>query len=653
MAHAHPADDRCADPSGPPFSDLLADPFADPYSDLAGALLAAGVRRGAFVSIAVAVTGDAGSGAAGGGDVGGGDVVAVAQADRCWSVRAEPGDHGAVARIVTLIEDELRPRWVWWTNSTAATLLSAGVRVATCWDVAAVHRLQFGGWRAEPARVWALLHSLSDDALPVMGQLGLLDAPADEGDDADDPVRPDGHLRPEFTSGGWASSPIRLERWAATALRACEIQRALLRRPPARSGATADAPATLPDTQTRRTARSDATAETTARSESAAEILCVELAAEGLPIDLGRAEAIIAASVGPRPRNDGDASAARARRDSLVLAHAFAGHSVDLRNPAHVKAMLANAGIDVPDTRKWRLAPYRDAHPLVDALLTWRKAERIATTYGYSWLDEHVGTDGRLRGAWTGSDGAAGRMTAQAGLHNLPAEMRDAVAAEPGHVFVHADLGQIEPRVLAAVSGDRALAEATASDDLYAPVAQRLGVERPVAKIAVLAAMYGQTSGAAGQALRGMESAYPVAMQFLRNADREGQAGRHVRTYGGRLVRMSSGDSVPAGDTPIADRSAAAARGRYARNAVIQGAAAELFKAWAALVRSRVAPLDGRIVLCLHDELLLHAPTEHGETVARLLESSLPEAAQRWMPGSQVRYVAVASVIDRWSQAKG
>ena len=61
-----------------------------------------------------------------------------------------------------------------------------------------------------------------------------------------------------------------------------------------------------------------------------------------------------------------------------------------------------------------------------------------------------------------------------------------------------ADLGQVEPRVLAAVSRDEAFAAATREDDLYAPVAQRLGVERSVAKIAVLAAMYGQRSGAAG-----------------------------------------------------------------------------------------------------------------------------------------------------------
>ncbi len=69
-------------------------------------------------------------------------------------------------------------------------------------------------------------------------------------------------------------------------------------------------------------------------------------------------------------------------------------------------------------------------------------------------------------------------------------------------MFVRADLGQIEPRVLAAVSGDQALTVATRADDLYAPVAAQLGVRGPVAKVAVLGAMYGQTTGHGAQALR-------------------------------------------------------------------------------------------------------------------------------------------------------
>ena len=302
-----------------------------------------------------------------------------------------------------------------------------------------------------------------------------------------------------------------------------------------------------------------------------------------------------------------------------MLRHAPAGVLADLRSNVQVRTLLAAAGIDVRDTRAWRLEEFKDKSPLVAALLDWRKAERIATTYGYAWLDESLGPDGRLRGTWTGCDGAAGRMTASSGLHNMPAVLRRAVIAEPGHLFVRADLGQIEPRVLAAVSGDAALAAATAADDMYLPVAAQLGVDRPTAKVAMIAAMYGQTTGHGGNAGRRMRSAYPVAMGYLDAADRSAQAGQDLRTYGGRLIRMSGG----AGAGGRAESAGArTGRGRYGRNAVIQGAAAELFKMWAVTVRARAAPLGARIVLCLHDELLVHVPEDHaargGEAGGRL-----------------------------------
>ena len=94
----------------------------------------------------------------------------------------------------------------------------------------------------------------------------------------------------------------------------------------------------------------------------------------------------------PRTRTD-----LRDERDQEVLAAPRPGPRVDLRNPADVKAMLRRVAVDVPDTRAWRLEQHRATHPVVPALLTWRKAERIATTYGYRWLDEHV-SDGRLIG---------------------------------------------------------------------------------------------------------------------------------------------------------------------------------------------------------------------------------------------------------------
>jgi DNA polymerase-1 len=362
-------------------------------------------------------------------------------------------------------------------------------------------------------------------------------------------------------------------------------------------------------------------------------------------MDRSVAEVVIAGFVGPRPRNSVEENEQRHRRDAEVLQHA-ASYNVDLRNPAQVKSLLRSIGVELPDTRAWRLEAIRDSHPLIEALLEWRKAERVATTFGYGWLDENLGADGRLRGVWTGCDGAAGRMTATAGLHNMPAHMREAVIAEPGHVFVRADLGQIEPRVLAAVSGDRALAKATAADDMYLPVAEQLGVDRATAKVAVLGAMYGQTTGHGAAALRGLESSYLVAMKYLSDAALAGQVGRDLRTHGGRLVRM--GFASADGD----GRSRAAAQGRYGRNAMVQGAAAELFKVWAVTVRSRAAALKAQIVLCLHDELLVHAPLEHGTEVADLFMKCLAEASHRWAPDDSVRFVADVSVISRWSDAK-
>lgn len=524
------------------------------------------------------------------------------------------------------------PRWVWWDRSAPEQLVEHHVTVGRCWDIITVHRILHGGWRTSPGLVWAWLHDLPADSLPTMGQLDLLHDFVDgaEEGDPDDPVRPDGHLRPEWTSGGWAASPERLERWAGLTLDVQRRQLALIE--------AFDDP--------RRT-------RAMAYAESAAEAMCAELSLHGLPVDVDEATRIIAEAVGPRPTDDAHATELQRGRDADVTRHLGPGPSVDLRNPADVRAMLRRVAVDVPDTRAWRLERHRADHPVVEALLHWRKAERIATTYGYRWLDEHV-VDGRLRGEWTSSDGAAGRMTASAGLHNLPAELRPAVAAEPGHVFVRADLGQIEPRVLAAVSGDRALIAATTDDDLYAPVAARLRVERDIAKVAVLGAMYGSTTGESAHALRGLEREYPVAMRFLADAAARGARGDDVFTIGGRRVRMwldDATDEAGVGDIDRA-RSVAAARGRYARNAVVQGAAAEFFKVWAVLVRLRGRAIDAEIVLCLHDELLVHAPVDRVDAAVGVVRDSLSEAAYRWSPEPDVRFVADVSVVDRWSQVK-
>jgi DNA polymerase I len=562
------------------------------------------------------------------------DMVAVSFLGELAAMAGEgvqfAGRHEQVIKEMARMEAGRHPRWVFWSaQADAYPLVLQGIHLDRCWDIAEAHRVLVGGRQADPALAWATANGLATSGLPKASGDDLFDFaseqdPGDHGD-PESPVRSDGYLRSEAVSGTWQSSTARSLSWAEAALNTAMQQIAALSQISPR-------------------------AVSTGQSESAAALLCVELAATGLPVDRPIIEQLIEDSAGARPADEAGARQERRARDAAVLTHAPGRESTDLRNPLQVRELLASVGVVVPDTRAWRLEPFRDTHPLVESLLTWRKAERIATTYGWHWLDTNIGPDDRLRGAWTACDGAAGRMTAMNGLHNLPTPLRPAIAAHPGYLFVRSDLGQIEPRVLAAVSGDMSFARATQADDLYAPVGAALKVERPVAKIAVLAAMYGQTSGAAGEALKDLERAYPTAMAYLQRAYDSGVASRAIRTYGGRRIPMWENPV----DAPIESfASMTASRGRFARNAVIQGAAAELFKAWAATVRLTTRHLGARIVLCLHDELLIHVPVETANDTAAAVDAALTASARRWTGSSTVRFVSDTSIIARWSDAKG
>lgn len=543
----------------------------------------------------------------------------------------------AARRIAEVERLDPARRWAVWSAADLRPLVTLAAVPARAWDCSEVHRLRHGGWDASAQLIWCDRARLPVSEAPSAPRSDLFDF-----EERPDRAEPDslttaaGYLRGDALDGSWQahglpSDPARLLQWARAVLDVAEHQHAAV------AGTADDVPS----------AGSRALA--TAVSESAAAVLCLELELAGLPVDREELTHLITASAGPRPSSHEAELAARAARDSEVLRLVPGRESADLRNPVQVRDLLLGVGIEVRDTRKWTLESFREAHPVVPALLAWRARERIATTYGWRWLDANVGLDDRLRGRWTACDGAAGRMTAENGLHNLPAALRPAVRAAAGHRFVRADLGQIEPRVLAAVSGDRALAQATTSPDLYAPVAARLGVDRSVAKVAVLAAMYGQRSGTAGEALAGLRRAYPVAMGLLEDAAERGARGEPVRTFGGRLVR-----TAPAGQegVPVAP-AVAAGRGRFARNAVIQGSAAELFKAWVATIRATSRELEAEIVLCLHDEVLVHVPTDAAPECAARVERALADAARRWLGSEEVRFVADVSVIERWSEAKG
>ena len=176
--------------------------------DVVAVLRENGVGRGDLVALVVAP--------------GTGLALATADGTTCTVATDDP------AAVVQSVEDALRPRWVMWSNATAVPLVEAGVRVATSWDIAAVHRLLFGGWHADPARVWAQLHDLALDALPTLRPPDLFSHAAESEGTPDDPVRADGYLRPDWTSGGWSTALEQLAVWGALAVRVAELQQARL-----------------------------------------------------------------------------------------------------------------------------------------------------------------------------------------------------------------------------------------------------------------------------------------------------------------------------------------------------------------------------------------------------------------------------------------
>ena len=102
-------------------------------------------------------------------------------------------------------------------------------------------------------------------------------------------------------------------------------------------------------------------------------------------------------------------------------------------------------------------------------------------------------------------------------------------------------------------------------------------------------------------------------------------------------------------------RSRAAAMGRYGRNAMVQGAAAELFKRWAVTLRARLAGHGvGRRDRALPPRRAAraHARPPTATAVARLVADCLQEAAAGWAPDDAVRFVADVAVVPRWSDAK-
>jgi DNA polymerase-1 len=520
-----------------------------------------------------------------------------------------------------------RPRWVWAaTGELYPGLLRAGVRVDRCHDLSLTEGILLaaaGRW-GEPRSFAAALARLRglpvpDDTLPGprAGQPALF----------------------EHDLLGLPAGVELLE--AVVAVHAAQQQRLAQAERPGALGLLVAA-------------------------ESAGALAAVEMAEAGLPWRPEVHDAVLTELLGPRPRTGGPPR--RLRELAEQIDAAFGGLRVNPDSPAQVLRVFAAAGTPLPSTRSHVLRGVD--HPAVPLLLAYKELSRLHAAYGWSWLDAWV-SEGRFRPEYVPGGVVSGRWaTRGGGALQIPHALRRAVVADPGWTFVVADASQLEPRVLAALSGDDGLARAAAGGDLYASLAaDAFGGDRARAKTALLAAMYG---GDVGQLMAVLRRRFPAAVGYVEAAARAGEEGELVRSRLGRTcmppsagwhsVTAGAGGPDPDAEAGARARRAARDRGRFTRNFVVQASAADWALVLLAAVRRRLAgrdrpvpsprPTGPHLVFFQHDEVVVHCPRGEVARVTAAVRDAAEEGRRLVFGDTPVRFPLAVTSVDCYADAK-
>ncbi|MEU3292963.1 bifunctional 3'-5' exonuclease/DNA polymerase [Streptomyces longwoodensis] len=535
---------------------------------------------------------------------------------------------GPVAREADLVEAVRRrpdvTRWVW--RSTAEVyprLLATGVRVERCYDVEDAETLLLGheGRSGEPRSAAAALARLRGGPVPP-----------------DPPPRSaePGSQSPLFEPQGGV--PVRL----------------------------ADLLEVYADQQRRhdRAEHPDRMRLLTA-AESAGMLVAAEMNRAGLPWRADVHRAVLHDLLGERYAGGGEPRRLAELADEVSAAF---GRRVRPDLPADVVKAFAQAGIKVRSTRRWELESLD--HPAVKPLVEYKKLYRIWVAHGWSWLQDWV-RDGRFRPEFHAGGTVTGRwVTNGGGALQIPKVIRRAVVADPGWRLVVADADQMEPRVLAAISRDPGLMEVAGRDsDLYQAVSDRaFSGDRAQAKIAVLGAVYGQTSGDGLKNLAALRRRFPRAVAYVDDAARAGEEGRLVRTWLGRTCPPATrtGEdaedeaAIPVGEDGTDDRpwvpgyasTDARARGRFARNFVVQGSAADWALLLLAALRRACAGMAAELVFFQHDEVIVHCPEEEAEAVVAAIREASRTAGRLTFGETPVRFPFTTAVVECYADAK-
>jgi len=403
-------------------------------------------------------------------------------------------------------------------------------------------------------------------------------------------------------------------------------------------------------------------------AESAGALVSVEMLHAGLPWREDVHDAILQGYLGPRP-----APGTRPAKLQAVLERLrteLDAPTLNPDSPPDLLKALGRVGLMVKSTRSWELKKL--THPAIEPLLEYKKLARLLSANGWHWLDTNV-RHGRFHPDYVPGGVVTGRWASKGGggALQLPKQIRGAVVADPGWKLVVADASQLEPRILAAMSGDSGMAEAGAAGDLYAGiVASGAVATRDQAKVAMLGAMYGATTGESGRLMPALTRAYPRAIGLVEAAARAGERGEIVSTRLGRSSpppgpawRESQTEAYGEAATDAdASRARGLARswGRFTRNFVVQGSAAEWALCWMATLRGRLDELGGgawltdapHLVFFMHDEVVVHCPADAAAAVEAAVRESAAQAGRLMFGAAPITFPLTVAVVDNYGQAK-
>ncbi len=315
------------------------------------------------------------------------------------------------------------------------------------------------------------------------------------------------------------------------------------------------------------------------------------------------------------------------------------------------------------------LEKIRDQHQIVENLLRFREVEKLRSTYGEGLVAE-TGPGDRIRATFNQTVARTGRLSSDApNLHNIPVRsdrgrvFRTAFVAPTGHKLLVADYDQIELRCIAHLAEDPGLIEAfEAGDDIHAATASKIfhiaagevGIEqRSKAKMVSYGLAYGMESYGLAQRLNigvaeateildSYFAAFPAVKQYMDDTVKLARERGYTETLFGRRRQIP--------ELSASNRQVRQAGERQAMNAGIQGLAADIFKV--ALVRLdeaiETAGIDSRIVLQVHDEIIVESPDTEVEQAKEMTTSIMRDAFELRVP-----LEIDLQVASTWAGAKG